>query len=243
MSLFITFEGGEGVGKSTQAKALAERLRKGKKWRNAIYAEEPGTTLLGRMLRVWVRGRGRSLTLIPEDETQLSLLEPRMGDHILPSIILRGVAPHAELLAFTIARAQLVEEVLLPNLKKNNIVICNRYADSTTAYQGYGRGLDLKLVELANNIATQGLKPDLTILLDLAPEEGLARKWGTNKKDLFEKQVLDFLDFHHRVREGYLKMAGDDPQRWLVVDATKSKDEIAQIIWQRVSQLLLKQGG
>ena len=237
MSLFITFEGGEGAGKSTQAKALTERLRKEKKW-HVVYAEEPGTTLLGRMLRLWLRGRGGSLTLLPEEETQLSLIEPPMGDHVLPSIVLRGVAPRVELLAFTIARAQLVEEVLLPNLKNDNIVICNRYADSTTAYQGYGRGLDLKLIEMANNIATQGLKPDFTILLDLTPEEGLARKWGTNKKDLFEKQVLDLLDFHRRVRDGYLKMAANDPERWLVVNASQSKRKIAQIIRQRVNQLL-----
>jgi len=225
MALFITFEGGEGAGKSTQAKLLVEHLNKEKRWR-IIYAEEPGTTLLGKMLKEWLRDSDRSLTLIPRRDTQLSLLEQPIDDNLLPDILLHGVAPRAELLAFTIARAQLVDEVILPNLRNDNIVICNRYADSTTAYQGYGRGLDLKLVEMTNNIATQELKPNLTILLDLAPEEGLARKWGTSKKDHFEKQVLDF---HRRVREGYLKLATNDPERWLVIE---------HIIWQRVSKLL-----
>jgi len=238
MALFITFEGGEGGGKSTQANALAERLRKEKKWR-VIYAEEPGTTLLGKMLKEWLRDRGRSLTLIPQEEMQLSLIEQSLDDNLLPDILLHAVAPRAELLAFTIARAQLVEEVILPNLKNDNIVICNRYADSTTAYQGYGRGLDLKLVEVANNIATQGLKPNLTILLDLPPEQGLARKWGTNKEDHFEKQVLDF---HRRVREGFLELAREEPERWLVVDATLPKEKITEIIWQKVSQLIKTAG-
>jgi len=238
MALFITFEGGDGTGKSTQATALVDQLHK-EKW-YVIYAEEPGTTLLGKMLKEWLRDEDRSLTLIPKQDTQLSLIEQPIDDQLLPDILLHGVAPRAELLAFTIARAQLVDEVILPNLKNNNIVICNRYADSTTAYQGYGRGLELKLVEIANEIATQGLKPNFTVLLDLAPEDGLARKWGTNRKDHFEKQVLDF---HQRVREGYLKMAADDPERWLVVDASQSKAKIREIIWQRVSQLLSSQGG
>jgi len=234
MALFITFEGGDGTGKDTQTKTLVERLRKQKKWR-VFYAEEPGTTLLGKMLRQWLRSRDRSLTLLPAEGTQLSLIETA-NDYSLPDILLHAAAPHAELLAFTIARAQLVEDFILPKLRGKNIVICNRYTDSTIAYQGYGRGLDLKLVELANNIATRGLKPDLTILLDMAPEEGLTRRWGLNKKeDHFERQELDF---HQKVREGYLKLAANDPQRWLVVNATQPKEKIAEIIWQRVRQLI-----
>jgi len=241
MAIFITFEGGDGTGKDTQVDTLVERLRKQKKWR-VIPIEEPGTTLLGKMLREWLRGRDRSLTPIPEEGTQFALLET-MNNHSLPDILLHAAAPRAELLAFTIARSQLVEDVILPNLKGKNIVICNRYADSTTAYQGYGRGLDLKLVEMANNIATQGLKPDLTVLLDLAPEKALARRRGANKEDHFEEQVLDRLDFHRRVREGYLKLAKEAPERWLVVDATRSKREVAEIIWQKVKQLLSKEVG
>jgi dTMP kinase len=242
MELFITFEGGDGSGKSTQANLLAEHLRKQKKWR-VISIQEPGTTFLGKMLKEWLRGRDHSLTLIPEEGTQLLLLEG-MNNNSLPDILLHAAAPRAELLAFSIARAQLVEEVILPNLKGGNVVIiCDRYADSTTAYQGYGRGLDLRLVELANNIATQGLKPDLTILLDLPSEEGLARRWGANNKDHFEGLVVDLQDFHQRVREGYLKLVADDPARWLVVDATQSKEKIEEVIWRRVSQLLSRPGG
>ena len=91
---------------------------------------------------------------------------------------------------------------------------------------------------MANNIATQGLKPNLTVLLDLEPGEGLTRKWGTNKEDHFEKQVLDF---HRRVREGFLELVAAEPERWLVVDATQNKEKVAEIIWQRISQLLAKQ--
>lgn len=236
MSLFITFEGGEGSGKSTQANILVQHIKKNKL--DVFYAQEPGTTLLGKMLREWLRDRDKALTLIPKDGSQLSLLEETLDslkDSLLPDILLHGAAPRAELLAFTISRSQLVEEVLLPNLKKGNIVVCDRYIDSTTAYQGYGRGLNLGLVNLANEIATQGLKPDLTILLDLTPEEGLSRKWKTNKTDHFEKQELDF---HRRVREGYLKIASCEPSRFLVVDATLPKEKIAEIIWRRVEELI-----
>jgi len=234
MALFITFEGGEGSGKSTQAKILVERLRTEKNL-HVIPVEEPGTTLLGKMLKAWLAHQDSALTLLPKPDTQLLLLESSINDELLPNILLHGAAPRTELLAFTIARSQLVEEVILPNLKNNNVVICDRYADSTTAYQAYGRGLDLKLVEVANRIATQGLKPDFTVLLDLPPEEGISRKFGTKKTDHFEQQELGF---HQRVRKGYLKLAADDPERWLVVDASQSREKIAEIIWRSVNQLL-----
>ena len=132
----------------------------------------------------------------------------------------------------------MVIKVIHPNLEKEKVVICDRYADSTTAYQGYGRGLDLEMVKAINNAATQGLTPDLTVLLDVSVKEGLGRK-KAKRRDRFE---LENLAFHQKVRQGYLKMVADDPQRWLVVDATQSKEKIAQIIWQRVSQLLSHQG-
>jgi len=238
MALFITFEGGEGSGKSTQAKMLAEHLRK-ERQRRVIFVAEPGTTLLGKMLKAWLAHRDHALQLLPKPDTQLAFLETDIDDQLLPDILLHGAAPRTELLAFTIARSQLVEDVILPNLKNDNIVICDRFADSTTAYQGYGRGLDLKLVEISNNIATQGLKPNLTILLDLPPEEGIARKFGTKKTDHFEQQDIAF---HQRVREGYLKLAANEPERFLVIDAGQSKEQIARIIWQRVRQLLHKRG-
>jgi len=208
MSLFITFEGGEGSGKSVQARTLYIRLS-----RLAIPAfltHEPGGTPLGKKLGRWLKWAQNT-----------------------------DISPLTELLLFNASRAQLIDKVIHPNLEKGKVVICDRYADSTTAYQSYGRGLDLAMVKAVNNAATQGLKPNLTVLLDISVEEGLARK-RAKKPDRFEQEAIAF---HHRVREGYLKMASDDPQRWLVVDASQSKAEIAQIIWQRVSQLLPKQGG
>jgi dTMP kinase len=232
MSLFITFEGGEGCGKSTQAKILVMRLRKQKKW-GVTYAEEPGTTLLGRQVREWLHEPNRPLTVIPKSNSQLPLMD-NAGNHALPAIHLRADSPRAELLAFILARSQLVEECIIPKLEGNGIVVCNRYADSTTVYQGYGRGLDLKLIGIANNIATQGLKPDLTILLDLPPERGFLRKFG-DIRDNFERELLDF---HKKIHQGYLELASKEPERWFVIDASQSKEIVAAIIWQKVSHLL-----
>ena len=203
MSLFITFEGGEGCGKSTQAKLLYQRLK-----RLAIPAlliHEPGVTTLGKRI------------------TRLLKWSQDIN-----------ITPLAELLLFNVSRAQLVTEVIKPTLKKGINIICDRYADSTTAYQGYGRGLDLAIVKAANDIATRGVMPSLTILLDIPAEEGMARKKGT-KPDRLEKESLAF---HRRVRAGYLKIAKAEPKRWLVIDALQSKEAIAGIIWQRVSKLI-----
>jgi dTMP kinase len=203
MSLFITFEGGEGCGKSTQSRRLYRRLQT--LAIPAILIHEPGITALGRKIR--------------------RLLKWSEGIKISPT---------AELLLFNAARAQLVNEVIKPALKKDTVVICDRYADSTTAYQGNGRGLDLNTVAAANRIGMQGTMPDLTILLDTPVEEGLARK-KYEQADRFQKENLSF---HRRVKEGYLKLAAAEPKRWLVIDATRSKEEIADIIWQKMSKLL-----
>lgn len=202
MGLFITFEGGEGCGKSTQARALWKNLRQ----RNipAIITHEPGGTILGA-------------------ETRKSLKRKRE----------RPISPEAELLLFAASRAQLITEVIRPALKEGKTVICDRFSYSTLAYQGYGRGLSLNIIEMVNSLATQNLKPDIVVLLDLLSEEGLARK--QNLKDPFE---LEELSFHRRVREGYLKAAATEPDRWLVIDASLPKRRIAKIIWGKVSQLL-----
>ena len=207
MSLFITFEGGEGCGKSTQARALYRRLSKLAV--PVILTHEPGGTSLGRRLSRWLKWTKDA-----------------------------DIAPLTELLMFNASRSQLITEVIKPSLKRGEIVICDRYADSTTVYQSYGRGLDLEMVKTVNNIATQGLKPDLTVLLDISAEEGLARQGG-KKQDRFEQEELSF---HQRVREGFLKLAANEPERWLVVDASQSKTKISEIIWQRVSQILSQQG-
>lgn len=205
MSLFITFEGGEGCGKSTQANLLYQRLKR--LVVPALLIHEPGITELGKKVTKLLK-----------------------WSHDI------NITPLAELLLFNVSRAQLVTEVIKPDLKKGANIICDRYAASTTAYQGYGRGLDLSIVKAANDIATQGLKPDLTILLDIPAEQGMARKKGT-KLDRLEKESLAF---HRRVRAGYLKMARAEPKRWLVVDALQGKEAIAGIIWQKVSKLLPK---
>lgn len=202
MGLFIAFEGGEGCGKSTQARILWSAL--GRQGVQAILTREPGGTSLGTEIR-------RSLKRVRQ--TPLS--------------------PEAELLLFVASRAQLIAEVVRPALEEGKIVICDRFSHSTLAYQGYGRGLALDTIETVNRLATQNLKPDIVVLLDLAPEEGLSRKG--NLKDVFELQALSF---HQRVREGYLEAATREPGRWLVVDARFPKTKIAGIIWERVSQLL-----
>jgi dTMP kinase len=203
MSLFITFEGGEGCGKSTQARLLYREFQK--QDIPAVLIYEPGITRLG--------GRIRRLL--------------KWSDEL-------SISPTAELLLFNTARAQLVEEVIKPVLARGTIVVCDRYADSTTAYQGYGRGLELAVVNTANRIGMQGLLPDLTVLMDIPVEAGLTRK-SEGSADRFEKEDLDF---HRRVREGYLKLAAAEPERWLVIDAMKSKEEIAGIIWDKVSLII-----
>ena len=206
MSLFITFEGGEGCGKSVQARVLYRRLSE--LAIPVVLTHEPGGTSLGKKLARWLKWAQDT-----------------------------GISPLAELLLFNTSRTQLVDEVIRPSLEKGKVVICDRYADSTTAYQSYGRGLDLEMVKAINNAATQGIKPNLTVLLDISVEKGLARK-TKKRQDRFERENIAF---HQRVREGYLKLAANDPERWLIVDASQSRKKIAEIIWQRVSQLLSKE--
>jgi len=203
LSLIITFQGGEGCGKSTQAKALWKKLS-----RLGIPTElthEPGGTVLGNEIR--------------------HLLKRRRQDNILPE---------AELLLFAACRTQLVTEVIRPSLQKGKVVICDRFADSTTAYQGYGRGIDLATIKTTNELATQGTKPDLTILLDVPAAKGLGRKQNKTE-DRFEAEDIAF---HNRIRDGYLKISAEEPERWLVIDATLPRTEIAEIIWDRVNRLL-----
>jgi dTMP kinase len=208
MALFITLEGGEGCGKSVQARVLYRKLFK--LAIPALLTHEPGGTPFGNKLGRWLKWT--------QD---------------------KDISPLTELLLFNASRAELVTKVIKPNLESGKVVVCDRYADSTTAYQGYGRGLDLEMVKAINSAATQGLKPDLTVLLDISAEEGLGRK-GAEKQDRFESEDIAF---HQRIREGYLKLAGDEPERWLVIDASQSKEKVAEIIWQGVRQVLLKQRG
>jgi dTMP kinase len=202
LGLFITFEGGEGCGKSTQSRLLLKRLEQ----QNipVVLTHEPGGTALSNEIRKALKRKRDSL-----------------------------VSPQVELFLLAASRAQLVAEVIRPALQEGKVVICDRFTHSTLVYQGYGRGLDLAVIKMVNNMATGKLTPDLIILLDISPEQGLARKQSL--KDRFE---LEDLSFHRRIREGYLKMAEAEPDHWLVIDASLPKGKVAGIVWDRVSWLL-----
>ena len=144
-----------------------------------------------------------------------------------------GITPQSELLFILAARSQLVTEIIRPALDKGTVVICDRYIYSTIAYQGYGRGLDLAFLRALNGFVTGGLQPDLVVLLDIDPDEGLGRLRGS--KDRFERETGSF---HKKVREGYLKMAEAEPRRWMVLNASLPKKEIQRSIWQRVKPML-----
>ena len=254
--MFISFEGGEGSGKSTQAEMLVKCLVAA--GMQVVPVREPGSTSLGQHLRRYLKDESVSLT------------------------------SEAELLLFCAARAQLVAEVLGPSLIHGIQVVADRYADSTVAYQGYGRGLDLDVVDRTNNLATAGLRPDLTFLLDVDPVVGLARVQSqvgmpmdavpqresalvgsapvdSDQLSLFPIGVFTMelslpgqneaalgrqdeegqrgfevepLAFHRRVRRGYLELAEKEPERWVVLDASQPKSELARQIWEEVQARL-----
>ena len=190
---FITFEGTEGTGKSTQIGLLGETLKR--HGIPIILTREPGGSRLSTQLRHWILNR----------------LE-------------YNLAPEAELFLFLADRAQHVKEVIRPALEKGKIVLCDRYTDSTLAYQGGGRGFDPKLLETMNKAASAGLKPDLTVLFDLPVEIGLKRAMGRGKgKDRMEREKLQF---HRRVRRVFLKIAKMEKKRVVVVDAGRKKEEV-----------------
>jgi len=203
LALFITFEGGEGCGKSTQAKALWRKLIQ--LGISAELTHEPGGTALGKELR--------------------HLLKRKRRDPL---------SPEAELLLFAASRAQLIDEVIKPSLQKGKVVICDRFADSTVTYQGYGRGIGLATIKAINEMATAGIKPHLTILLDMPADKGLSRKQAGHH-DRFESEEIGF---HQKVRNGYLELAAQEPARWMVVDATLPRNQLKALIWNKVNLLL-----
>ena len=192
--LFITLEGPEGAGKTLQAERLADALKADG---HAVrLTREPGGTRLGEQIR------------------SIVLAATQGGG---------AIEPVADALLFNAARAQLVAEVIRPALAAGEIVICARYADSTLAYQGYGAGVPLEDLKSVEEAATGGLVPDLTILLDVPPEVGLARKADASR-NRFEA-AFD-LEFHRRVRDGFLDLARQQPERWRVIDATRDADAV-----------------
>lgn len=204
--LFVTFEGPEGGGKTTQIRLLAQWLVQ-QGW-DVVTTREPGGTRIGNAIRA-------------------VLLDP---DHV-------EMRPEAEILLFSAARAQLVGEVIRPQLARSGVVLSDRFADSTFAYQGYGRRLDLNALRRITAFATGGLTPDLTICLDLPVEEGLRRKQG-GALDEWNRMEREVQEFHERVRSGYLTLANAASERWLVVDAMQSVQQVQSVIRARVQQLL-----
>ncbi len=192
---FISLEGIEGSGKSTQAKRLAEYLRT--KGHNVLETAEPGGTRIG--------GKIRKLLLEPSNHMD----------------------PLAELLLYYSSRAQHVREVIYPAIQKKTVVITDRFTDSTVAYQGHARGIDMTIIQTLDDIVVPDMKPFLTILLDMDAEEGLKRNRRARKEDRFE---LENIEFHNLVRKGFLQIADEEPERVKIVDASSGEDEVSREI-------------
>ena len=211
MSLFITFEGVEGSGKTTQIRRLKRYLTQ--KGIPCKATREPGGCPIGENIRK-------------------TLLNP---DH-------RGMVPLSELLLYEASRAQHVKEVIKPLLKKGMIVLCDRFSDASIAYQGYGRKVDLNLVARLNRLSSQGIKPDVTFLLDCPSDLGLKRALRRNralkqeKEGRFEREKVQF---HQRVRRGYLSIAKKESQRMKVIDTRQGPEKVFEKIRKIVAKLLV----
>ena len=206
--LFISFEGPEGAGKTTQIELLARRLRAAG---HAVHTtREPGGTPLGEQLRA-------------------VLLDPSVSDR----------DPVIEALLMMASRRDHLQQVILPQLATGAVVITDRYVDSTYAYQGYGSGVDRQWIAATMGLVTDGLLPALTVLLDLDPVVGLARKYrlfgGDETASSFERRALAY---HQRVCHGFRELAHASPERWLVLDATQPVAQVGEHIWERVEPLV-----
>ncbi len=194
MSVFVTFEGPEGGGKTTQMHLLADYLRE--LGYDVLITREPGGTPIG-------------------DRIRAVLLDPAHAEML----------PSTEFLLFSAARAQHVGQVIRPHLVQGGVVLCDRYADASLAYQGYGHRLDLDVLWMITRFAIGDLVPDLTLYLDVPVEVGLRRKAG-GSGDAWNRMEQKEIEFHERARAGYLTMAAQDPDRWVVVDATCELDDV-----------------
>ena len=208
---FITFEGGEGSGKSTQARLLSGYLKQ--EGFEVVTTREPGGTGIG-------------------DAIRAILLNPELSE----------MGNITELLLLAASRAQNVCERIEPALERGAIVICDRFIDSTLAYQGYGRNFDLKLLQSLNRLATGGVKPDLTILLDLPPEIGLERSKALDKVeakqgegDRFEQEDIEF---HRRLRKGFLEMAAREPERFRKIEVQEDVEATQRLVIKIVEEFL-----
>ncbi len=189
---FITLEGVEGAGKTTQLNLLAEALGE-----NVIVTREPGGTQISEQIR----------------EIFLTAAE---------------ISAQTELMLIAASRAQHVSELILPALKDGKTVICDRFSDATIAYQGYRKGIDLERIEQVNSIATQGLKPDVTFLLDLPPDVGLNRKRESDEP--LTRLELETITSHEKVRKGYLALAKSESERVIIINAQRDIDEVSKVL-------------
>ena len=202
---FITFEGGEGCGKSTHIERLAARLR-GEDC-HVLIVREPGGTEVGEQIRHILQYSKQSAAMVAE----------------------------TELLLFSASRAQLVREIILPALSDGRVVLCDRFFDSTTVYQGVGRRIDPQAVATINAFAIDACRPDLTLVIDLDPRMGLERARG---RELFDRMENQSLEFYERVRRGYLDLAKREPKRVNVVDGNQSVEAVGRQIWDLVKHVL-----
>lgn len=201
---FITFEGVEGCGKSTQIELLKTHLES--KGHHVLVTREPGGVPIAEAIRAVLLDTGHT-----------------------------AMSPIAELLLYEAARAQIVEEIIRPALESGQVVLCDRFADSTTAYQGAGRGLSMDDIERLHRLVTRGVWPDLTFVLDLPVEQGLARVRNRGRADRMEQQALEF---HQRVRQGYLDIAAREPGRVKVITGAQSIETIAAAIREQVDAVM-----
>lgn len=215
---FITFEGPDGAGKTTQLKMAGERLTA--RGFEVVYTREPGGTAISEQIR-------------------RILLDPAN----------REMVDKTEALLYAAARAQHVEQLIEPAVRAGKVVLCDRFTDSTLAYQGFGRGIDQKLLRLVNDMAVGGMNPQLTIILDLDPGAGLSRVverqghdngaqyngGNNNGKDRLEQESIDF---HRRVRDGFLTLAKENPGRYKVVDADRDPADVADEVWEAIREVV-----
>lgn len=208
MGFFVTLEGPEGSGKSTQSRLLAEYLKS--RGEDIVLTREPGGTAIGNQIR-----------------------------DILHSLANTAMEPEAELLLYSAARAQIVAEVIRPALDAGKIVLSDRYADSTIAYQGYGRQLDLELVRRVTEFATGGLKPDLTFFIDVSVDAGLQRrKDGQARGEEWNRMDSLSRDFYDRVHRGYKEMIRQEPERWVRIDGSEGIGSVQEALRRQMDQAL-----
>lgn len=209
---FVTFEGIEGSGKSTQIALLAAALQS--QGKQVVLTREPGGTPIG-------------------DQVRKILLDPENS----------ALDPKAELLLYGASRAQHLHDVVLPAIAAGAIVLCDRFSDATLAYQGYGRGLDIEMIQALDCLVTAGMRPDLTLLLDIDAAIGVARAHGRNAVRGLEAEARfenEEIAFHERVRQGYLTLAREFPERVRIVDAARSPEAVQLNIREIVNTLLIQ---